>query len=447
MRKRFPSLKLTVAIRSQEDLAPFLPSPFKGDDVYHIAWRMRPPSKRLGHKKSRTGCLRCKARHVKCDEQRPCRNCVRFDVVCSLTQGPQQSSATATSPRDQARSPTSLDSPSLLSTQPGLSTASPGTSSENESCHPSPTWMQSLRLLHHYDTVVCTILMQEPATEDVWRKVVPEIAFSHDFLMHGLLGLSAMHYAQSHPDQRREYTLISSHYQSLAVQNFATKLQDINEDNFEPYFFLATFVFILSMCSIADRQDCGLPAPRDIAQSFILLQGIKSICEFKPIETWSRDGPLAPLLEQNEPLPVKRTGAFQNRMEKLYGLARELSPTFSVINVQSSCLLAIESLRTTHTACTTDTMSARARRIWLWPMSLTQVFIELISNNHHVALIILAHYAALTRPFEHPHWMNREWSSNVMASVECALDERWHEWIAWPKKALMEQIDVDEMDP
>ena len=34
-----------------------------------------------------------------------------------------------------------------------------------------------------------------------------------------------------------------------------------------------------------------------------------------------------------------------------------------------------------------------------------------------------------------------------MASVECALDERWHEWIAWPKKALMEQIDVDEMDP
>ncbi|KAL6355024.1 hypothetical protein LRP88_12382 [Fusarium phalaenopsidis] len=289
--------------------------------------------------------------------------------------------------------------------------------------------------------------MQEPATEDVWRKVVPEIAFSHDFLMHGLLGLSAMHYAQSHPDQRREYTLISSHYQSLAVQNFATKLQDINEANFEPYFFLATFVFILSMCSIADRQDCGLPAPRDIAQSFILLQGIKSICEFKPIETWSRDGPLAPLLEQNEPLPVKRTGAFQNRMEKLYGLARELSPTFSVINVQSSCLLAIESLRTTHTACTTDTMSARARRIWLWPMSLTQVFIELISNNHHVALIILAHYAALTRPFEHPHWMNREWSSNVMASVECALDERWHEWIAWPKKALMEQIDVDEMDP
>ncbi|KAM5356711.1 hypothetical protein ACJ41O_003357 [Fusarium nematophilum] len=266
--------------------------------------------------------------------------------------------------------------------------------------------------------------------------------------MHGLLALSAQHYAQSHPDQRREYILISSQYQSLALHSFATRLQDISDDNFEAYFFLATFVFILSMCTISDHRDSGLPPPpRDVAQSFMLLQGIKSICEFKPIETWSRDGPLAPLLEEDELLPVKHNGAFQSRMDQLYTLARGLSPSFDAINVQSSCLLAIESLRTTHAICADDSSAARARRIWLWPISLTQVFIELISSNHHVALIILAHYAALTRPFEHPHWMNNGWSATVLASAERALEERWHDWIAWPKKSLTGGINVDDMEP
>jgi hypothetical protein len=48
--------------------------------------------------------------------------------------------------------------------------------------------------------------------------------------MHGLLAVSALHYAQHHPGQRKEYILVSSHYQNLALNMFAVKLQDINEE-------------------------------------------------------------------------------------------------------------------------------------------------------------------------------------------------------------------------
>ncbi|KAG7426317.1 Sterol uptake control protein 2 [Fusarium oxysporum f. sp. raphani] len=44
--------------------------------------------KRLGYRKSRTGCLRCKERRVKCDEKRPCSACVRHEVLCSLSGSP-----------------------------------------------------------------------------------------------------------------------------------------------------------------------------------------------------------------------------------------------------------------------------------------------------------------------------------------------------------------------
>lgn len=216
---------------------------------------------------------------------------------------------------------------------------------------------------------------------------------------------------------------------------FAVKLQDIDEEKIEPFFYLASFIFILSLCSIAERQDSpSLVTPSEITQSFMLLQGAKSIYEFKSTEIWGHDGPLAPLVEQDQPqaLLATQTGAFHDRMDQLYALARGFNPTLDAINEKSSCLLAIESLRTIHSSCCTNRSPSRARRIWLWPIALTHIFLELLSSGHHVALIILVHHAALARPFENTHWMNKDWSANVMASVERALD-KWQEWIAWPK--------------
>ncbi|KAG7045329.1 fungal zn binuclear cluster domain-containing protein [Colletotrichum scovillei] len=334
-----------------------------------------------------------------------------------------------------------------LPTPEGLPTLSLSSPANRENYTPPfGTWTQNMRLLHHYNVVICHILEDEESTAVIWREVVPETAFSHDFLMHGLLALSSLHYAQTHPALHDEFALISSQYQDVALQAFAAKLQNANEGSFEPYFFLATFLFIISMCSITGQHDPDtVIAPKDLAQSFMLLQGIKSILVFKPVETCFQAGPLGPLFGHIMPLPIDHTGPFQRRLDQLFKLTRELSPTFEAMDAQSSCLLAIESLRTTYAACAADQTTTRARRIWLWPVSLPSFFVDLISNHHHVALIILAHYAAFTRPFEHRQWMNKGWSSKMMAAVETALDEQWRAWVDWPKRSIVEQIDVDEM--
>ncbi|KAL0938467.1 DUF814 domain-containing protein [Colletotrichum truncatum] len=41
---------------------------------------------RLGYKKSRGGCARCKQRRVKCDENKPCGACIRHNTPCSLVE-------------------------------------------------------------------------------------------------------------------------------------------------------------------------------------------------------------------------------------------------------------------------------------------------------------------------------------------------------------------------
>ncbi|KAK1660140.1 hypothetical protein BDP55DRAFT_754426 [Colletotrichum godetiae] len=251
--------------------------------------------------------------------------------------------------------------------------------------------------------------------------------------MHGLIALSALYYAQTHDAQHDEFALISSQYQVIDLQAFTVKLQDVNEGSFEPYIFLATFLFIISITM-------------HIAHSFMLVQGIKGRLAFKPVEAFPQAGPLGPLFGYTMPLLVGHAGPFQRRLDQLFELTRELDLTLEAMNAQSSCLLAIESLKTTCTACATDQSATRGRRMWLWPVSLPSFFVDLISNHHHVALVILAHYTTFTRPFEHKQRMNKGRSSKMMTAVETALDEHWKPWIAWPKKLLVEHINVDDMD-
>ncbi|KAI0471986.1 hypothetical protein GGR56DRAFT_677840 [Xylariaceae sp. FL0804] len=62
----------------------------------------RPRGPRLYHKKSRTGCLRCKQRRVKCDEIRPsCGSCSRHVVECVY---PSQAAAPSVNGRASAAS-------------------------------------------------------------------------------------------------------------------------------------------------------------------------------------------------------------------------------------------------------------------------------------------------------------------------------------------------------
>lgn len=265
--------------------------------------------------------------------------------------------------------------------------------------------------------------------------------------MHGLLALSALHYAYVHQAERKKWDIISVHHQNLALRFFATRLNDINKDNCEAYFFLATLIFVVSICSVAHGESLGRSiALSDVTQSFMLLHGVKGILDFQPLEEWRQHGgPLDALLR----VPVfTREGwassPFQKRLDVLTVLAREVPASFSeVINPQSVCVLALESLRRTHELH--KMQGEKPGAVWGWSATLPVMFIEMINNRQHIALVILAHYAALARLSEEEDWLCEGWSRAVMRLVDAELDDEWRPWIEWPKRSLQERIDVDEM--
>lgn len=148
-----------------------------------------------------------------CDEQRPCKNCVRFGVVCSLvlaeqngavspvlhSSPPAASSPTPTFLTHNETSPAASPIPLTgitydphaathvaFAPPPSVHTlgsdhvaVSPGWTQGESQDFFSPNWIQSLQLLHHYDTVVYKTLTRDQRTESLWRYTVPEIAFTN----------------------------------------------------------------------------------------------------------------------------------------------------------------------------------------------------------------------------------------------------------------------------
>lgn len=264
--------------------------------------------------------------------------------------------------------------------------------------------------------------------------------------MHGLLAVGALHYAFVHPDKRREYNLLSTHYQNLMLPYLAASLDSIDEDNCDAYFFLAMLISVLSLCWITHSETLGRTiSPSDVAQSFKFLQGVKGILDFRPIEEWRRSGHLAHLLRSPiKPSQSVTPSRYLARLEKVTRLARQLPASLEVINTQTACILALESLRTTYNLF--RNREERPGSVWTWVFHLPNLFLEMMNKGEPTSLVILAHFAALARLHERGNWVRQGWSVSVIDTVDRNLDAEFQEWIEWPKRSIIEGFDIDDVN-
>ncbi|KAK2056626.1 hypothetical protein LY76DRAFT_146220 [Colletotrichum caudatum] len=445
---------------------------------------------RIGHKKSRNGCQQCKKRRVKCDENRPCRNCARHHVQCSLVQAPfpphlppvsepspkptPEAANTATpgsvgeastTSRPESRPETSRPQLSSLKekvaaiqgllsefsaevdalhhtdrrcfSEPAHHDSTQGESRDAESVSRSD-WMSDMQLIHHFTSNTAHTISEDPEFVHLWTTTVPQIAFANDFLLHGLLAVSAIHVAHCYPEKKAEYTTISARHQNIALGKFSPVLTEMGEKTADAYVLHAICIFILNTYSIANPS--GPINPKDIAQSFILLQGIKSILSLPFAHRYISNGPLARWLYQGGVEPAV-AGNYSAKIDDLLNLTRSMAPSDDTTTCQS----ALEGLKITFTAVSTP--QHRSGLVWRWAVSLPQSFLELISQNHPMALVILMYYAALVHAFERNMWYLGGWGSNVASALEKAIQEPWREWIQWPLGCIRDGTDIRAVEP
>ncbi|KAF2716829.1 hypothetical protein K431DRAFT_323546 [Polychaeton citri CBS 116435] len=365
----------------------------------------------LGTKKSRNGCTRCKRRRVKCDERLPCSNCARRNEACSLLTS--QSSPASTT----AQSSTGID---------------------------TSDWLQDLELMHHYaleDQVFGT--ERRPRVQEIWRKVVPELAAKHPFLMHSILALSAIHIAKQRPAESVKYQDICAKHQSVALERVHELIPNMNADNANAIFAFSASVSAISLARatlIAEQRMAPYHISMDeVAETILLTQGVRSIV--RRAYQWVRHGPLDELLNgfatpEGADVGIEVYDRFEALNKMLDSFCGDVE-TLRLCREASDNLLDSYKCVRWH-AAENDLESGIVVR---WIAMADQSLARLIQNHHPPALVLLAHYVVLFVTMR-SGWFIHDWPQYVFRGIEMAIDPDFSEWLEWPRQQFESELEI-----
>ncbi|KAM7216751.1 sterol uptake control protein 2 [Rhypophila decipiens] len=456
---------------------------------------------RLGYTKSRGGCLRCKQRRVKCDEDRPCKACTRHGIECSLVTGqstgtpqPSQSSRSSsttpsvTTPRQRGKTP-DCDFNTLPAARPSHSgqqqlpsisqligphdqlapyvdtttISSVSTRSLSLGGTPLPTspdpypyfakftsydgeqepanWASDMELMHHYSTS-CYKTIAKGYSPEIWSIEVPKLAFANPYLLHEMLAISAFHLAFLRPDRHEELTVQATHHQSRAIKGIRGVLSNLSAQNCHALFVASTFLFVGSLAASRPTdetvaQDLGLDNLVDV---FLLLKGVRGIIDDATNEL--RSGPLGEIFRPM-PMPDRSVGLtrlmvqLQRFLEKLPNLI----PTVGDSNGATIKLEVERMIQCIEHAGQTST-SPEYQTLASWPLSLSSGFIGLLRSRNQGALALLSYYCVIMHSTEDSYWFTRGWSVCVMKDIAKVMTSPWNQDCAWAEGWITGQVSV-----
>lgn len=153
-------------------------------------------------------------------------------------------------------------------------------------------WQLDLQLMHHYMSNTKFILTENQDLDFVlriWQEELPKVAFACDYVMHGLLGFSALHKAYLDPEN-------ATMLQASAVDHLDKALVLYRRDSSiaTPDSANAKFAFTWLVALFAYAIPPSVPPIDAMVELFLLVKGIDAVVS----ETWYwvAQGPFATIM-------------------------------------------------------------------------------------------------------------------------------------------------------
>lgn len=132
----------------------------------------------------------------------------------------------------------------------------------------------------------------------MWRVIVPQLAYQHEFLMHALLACTALHMAYLNLEQRSELTIKARTHQDHAFPLFRAAVPNVESVTCDAVLIFARLVSITAFAlderlfMLGEKEDklpswlffirsgCESSSFRSIFVLFIMVQALWSICSY-----------------------------------------------------------------------------------------------------------------------------------------------------------------------
>lgn len=355
------------------------------------------------------GCNTCKARKVRCDQIKPvCQNCTRGNRQCVYSSSSQGS---------------------------GPSTPVPVT----------PAEAQDLELMHYYTIATYQILTRVPEHYWIWQVQVPRMAFSHKYLLHGLLALTAMHRCHNADElQIANLVALARYHQQHALALYIPLLQRIDPENCHALF---AFSIVLALLSFGILKT-DMTTPQSLIHGFIdvcdSMFGAAAVAV--QAEEWLRAGPLSPTMM---PLPPGKTdlsgvdSGVRTVLEPLLQCAESICDDAKAHHSAEEVASRRMAYRTSILALATclhwneaEEPGTRITTVTSWPvMTMQTSYIKLLKEGDQLALVILGNYGAALHYLSGSLWILEGLGQRVTDAVVAEVDPGWHPLLAWARSA------------
>ncbi|KAE8350840.1 hypothetical protein BDV28DRAFT_159272 [Aspergillus coremiiformis] len=365
---------------------------------------------RRSHQKSRTGCLQCKQRKVKCGEEKPsCGNCKRHGVDCVFAaSGPTNASGS----QDDHRS--------LPATQPH----SPASESLPPISSGSELQIADLELLHHYTTSTAYTFSLHPLLQTFWRVEVPRLGFTAPYTLRAILAISAQHLAFLRPEKTKDYIAQASTHHKVSLQLATPEMAKINRNNSSPLFlFSALSTFIA----------CARPLQPDtiiehghVANWLLLIRGAGTILDFA--EETLKTGPVGTMFRvRAEYLNFEPRGR-HHALEDLHKLVQREEQDPHIRRMYSG---AIDEMNRSYLMCMEHNLRLETADVFIWLIRVPYDFIALFQDHQPLAMVIVGYFCVLLHHLEWM-WFMKGRSVHILSQIYARLSPTYRVWIRWP---------------
>ena len=303
--------------------------------------------------------------------------------------------------------------------------------------------MDHLELMHHFSAVTTRELSIGPSTFEVWNTTVPQIALSHEFVMHGILATSALHLAHLRPEQRQAYWKRAAIHQNRALQLLQIAMAHPTRDNADALFAFSLIIFYLASATPSTADDLMDEIPLGPAIHTIhMLRGVRLILE--AVRHWVEQGPLAPVL-RGYPGHIQSNPTFRDPdTEEHFSKLLVFCSTTPNLNKDTEMddveiyAAAASSLRASFLKVeSVPEGDPNTPPIWHWAVRLPATFVERLKEQHSVPLVLLAHWCVILLQARHYWWVG-SWVNRTMGEIEACINQEHRSWLEWPIEKIKE---------
>uniref|UniRef100_A0A0W0GC46 Zn(2)-C6 fungal-type domain-containing protein n=1 Tax=Moniliophthora roreri TaxID=221103 RepID=A0A0W0GC46_MONRR len=350
------------------------------------------------HRKSRTGCLTCRKRKVKCDEATPiCRNCHRRELVC-------------------------VPRPKIEHNQQGSALYKPLTSPVPSSFTVDAT---SLQIFHHYMAVTSYSLCTNPNYMAESIPLLPQLLFNNPVTMHAALAFTALHlgrlYEPSSSSSSQNWLARASAHRNAAIGLIQSPSLNTSA-HFLTVGSLSVYAIFLLLSSPSS-------SPENIFSLVTLLHNVwSSMNQLVYTNLWLQG------LDFARPGPLVASSAlgtgtdFLAPLHHLYDTSMDLNLDLEELDdpdVREAYRTAVLGLCVAYSFIQTG---YEARGAMFWPTLTGKKFVGLLNKRRQRALVVLYYFLMILRNLRERCW----WASEVGRWVDYVyglIDERWRNWL------------------